>query len=157
MVADGPTGCSFSSLQPSVLDLKSLRHQILSLQSVLSSGWVSLRNIRLVPHLPTNRSFSRNSLAYMHASTQYIKQVSSLLKVGVTSLRSRSSNDAIQGMEELRIIFRWAKIYHGNPVRVESYSCKLRLKSSSEKDAVRMQPGSNESYVLYVPAKLNYS
>lgn len=99
MAADGPSGCSFSSLQPPVINLKSFRHQISNIQSSLSSGWGSLRNVRLVPHLPTTRSLSRNSMAYMHASTQYIKQVSALLKIGVTTLRSRSSYDVMQGME----------------------------------------------------------
>lgn len=32
----------------------------------------------------------------------------------------------------------------------ETYSCLLRLKSSSEEDAVRMQAGSGENHVLYV-------
>ncbi|CAA6658860.1 unnamed protein product [Spirodela intermedia] len=127
MVADGPSGCSFSSLQPPVINLKTFRHQISNLQSSLSSGWGSLRNVRLVPHLPTTRSFSRNSMAYMHASTQYIKQVSALLKIGVTTLRSRSSYDVMQ----------------------ESYSCQLRLKSASEQDAIRMQPGSSDSHVFF--------
>lgn len=31
----------------------------------------------------------------------------------------------------------------------ETYSCFLRLKSSSEEDAIRMQPGSGETHVLY--------
>ncbi|XP_078429702.1 pesticidal crystal cry8Ba protein [Wolffia australiana] len=128
MVVDGPPGCGFSSLQSSLTNLKSLRHQISNLQSTLSSGWGSLRSIRLVPHLPASRSFSRNSLAYMHASTQYIKQVSALLKVGVTTLRSRSSYDAVQA---------------------ETYSCHLRLKSSSEMDFIKMQPGSSESHVFF--------
>lgn len=32
----------------------------------------------------------------------------------------------------------------------ESYTCQLRLKSATEQDAIRMQPGSSESHVLYV-------
>lgn len=32
----------------------------------------------------------------------------------------------------------------------ETYSCFLRLKSTEEEDAVRMQPGSGETHVLYV-------
>lgn len=32
----------------------------------------------------------------------------------------------------------------------ETYSCFLRLKSSTEEDAIRMQPGSGETHVLYV-------
>jgi len=40
------------------------------------------------------------------------------------------------------------------PVRFchsETYSCKLRLKSLAEDNAIMMQPGSGESHVLYVP------
>lgn len=31
----------------------------------------------------------------------------------------------------------------------ETYSCMLRLKSMSEENVVRMQPGTNETHVLY--------
>uniref|UniRef100_A0A1D1Z558 Calcium-dependent secretion activator n=1 Tax=Anthurium amnicola TaxID=1678845 RepID=A0A1D1Z558_9ARAE len=127
MGLDKPSGCSFSSFQPPMMKLKSIRHHMSNLQSTVSSGWVSLRKVRLLPHVPANSSFSRNSLAYMHASTQYIKQVSSLLKIGVTTLRNRSSYEIVQ----------------------ESYSCQLRLKSASEQDAIRMQPGSGESHVFF--------
>ncbi|KAH9690466.1 Pesticidal crystal cry8Ba protein [Citrus sinensis] len=34
---------------------------------------------------------------------------------------------------------------------IETYTCMLRLKSSTEQDAIRMQPGSGETHVLYVP------
>ncbi|KAI3825941.1 hypothetical protein L1987_07702 [Smallanthus sonchifolius] len=69
----------------------------------------------------------RKSLAYMQASTQYIKQISSLLKTGVSSLRSTSS---------------------ANEVLQETYSCLLRLKSLAEEDTVRMQPGSSEFHIF---------
>ncbi len=32
----------------------------------------------------------------------------------------------------------------------ETYSCLLRLKSSPEEDAIRMQPGAGDTHVLYV-------
>lgn len=32
----------------------------------------------------------------------------------------------------------------------ETYSCLLRLKSSPDDDAIRMQPGSSDTHVLYV-------
>lgn len=32
----------------------------------------------------------------------------------------------------------------------ETYSCRLRMKSSDEDSWVRMQPGSGETHVLYV-------
>ncbi|XP_044510377.1 uncharacterized protein LOC123228931 isoform X2 [Mangifera indica] len=125
---DPPTTCSMTSLRSQVIKLESIRYRFSSLQSSLSSGWQSLRKIRFVPHAPANLSFSHQSLAYVHASTQYIKQVSGLLKTGVTSLcSSTSSYDIVQ----------------------ETYSCTLRLKSSTEEDAIRMQPGSGETHLFF--------
>ncbi|XP_077213565.1 pesticidal crystal cry8Ba protein [Tasmannia lanceolata] len=122
-----PPGCSFASLKPPTVRLESLRYRISSLRSSLSAGWEALRNVRVLPRTHANASFSRHSLAYVQASTQYIKQVSSLLKIGVTTLRNSSSYDIVQ----------------------ETYSCLLRLKSSTEEDAVRMQPGSSETHVFF--------
>ncbi|XP_077249880.1 uncharacterized protein LOC143889519 [Tasmannia lanceolata] len=128
MSPDMPPGCSFSSLKPpSALRWESLRYRVSSLKSTLSSGWEALRNIHVLPHTPANASFSQHSLAYVHASAQYIKQVSSLLKIGVNTLRNSSSDDIVQ----------------------ETYSCLLRLKSSTEEDAIRMQPGSGETHVFF--------
>ncbi|KAF3773363.1 hypothetical protein EJ110_NYTH55496 [Nymphaea thermarum] len=127
MVLDVTTGCSFSSMKPSAVNLHALRSRVSNLRSTFSAGWEALSKVRVLPRISANASFSRNSLAYMQASTQYIKQVSSLLKVGVTTLRSNSSYDIVQ----------------------ESYSCSLRLKSSTEDETVRMQPGSNEKHVFF--------
>lgn len=97
MSVDMPPGCSFASLKPPAVKLESLRNRLSNLQSTLSSAWEALRKVRVVPRLPANNSFSRHSLAYVHASTQYIKQVSGLLKVGVNSLRNSSSYEVVQG------------------------------------------------------------
>ncbi|XP_031388019.1 uncharacterized protein LOC116201048 [Punica granatum] len=131
---DPPTGCSIlalpspSSLRPLSIKMETIRDQFYSLQSTLSSRWQALRKIRAVPRLPTNGSLSRQSMAYVHASTRYLKQVSSLLKTGVTSLRNSSSS---------------------YEVMQETYACLLRLKSTSEEDAVRMQPGSGEAHIFF--------
>ncbi|KAK9270559.1 hypothetical protein L1049_026140 [Liquidambar formosana] len=128
MSLDPPTGCSMTSLRAPTIKLDSVRYHISNLQSKLSSGWQAFRQIRVAPRIPANGSFSRQSLAYVHASTQYIKQVSGLLKIGVTTLRNSSSSyETVQ----------------------ETYSCLLRLKSSAEEDAIRMQPGSGEIHVFF--------
>ncbi|KAK9284724.1 hypothetical protein L1049_023901 [Liquidambar formosana] len=127
MALDPPTGCSFSSLKPPTMELESCRLRFSNLKSTLSSGWEALRKVRVSPHTAARGSFSRQSLAYLHASTQYIKQVSELFKTGVTNLRNSSSYEVVQ----------------------ETYSCLLRLKSSSEEDAVRMQPGSGETHLFF--------
>lgn len=103
---DPPTGCSILALRPPVIKLESIRSRFSSLQSTITSGWQALRNIHVAPRIPANGSFSRQSLAYVHAGTQYIKQVSGLLKTGVTTLRSSSSSyEVVQGkrMESLSL------------------------------------------------------
>lgn len=95
MSVDMPSGCNFSSLP--MVKLDTVRYRLSNVQSTLSSGWESVRRVRVLPQLPANSSFSKHSLAYMQASAQYIKQVSGLLKVGVTTLRSSSSYEAPQG------------------------------------------------------------
>lgn len=97
MSMDMPSGCSFSQLRLPMLKLEPLRNRLSYLQSTLSSGWESVRNVRVIPRLPANSSFSKNSLAYMHASAKYIKQLSGLLKSGVTTLRNNSSYEIVQG------------------------------------------------------------
>ncbi|CAN6253199.1 unnamed protein product [Urochloa humidicola] len=96
---------------------------------------VQVRKVRMSVDMPSGCNFSSLPmvkldsvrLAYMQASAQYIKQVSGLLKVGVTTLRSSSSYEAPQ----------------------ETYSCQLRLKSLPEDDVVPMQPGSGETHVFF--------
>ncbi|XP_027329204.1 uncharacterized protein LOC113845810 isoform X2 [Abrus precatorius] len=128
MGLDPPTGCNMSSLMTHKLRMDSVRYHFSNLQSSLSSGWQKLKRVRFVPHLPANGSLARQSLAYVHASTRYIQQVSGLLKVGVTTLRNSSSSyEVVQ----------------------ETYSCFLRLKSSVEEDAIRLQPGSSEVHVFF--------
>ncbi|KAF9601577.1 hypothetical protein IFM89_020433 [Coptis chinensis] len=128
MALDPPTSCNFLSLKLPTIRTDALRHHLSSLQSTLSSGCNSLSNVRVAPRMQTKGSFSRHSLAYVNASTQYVKQVSGLLKVGVTTLRSGSSS---------------------YEVVKEKYCCLLRLKSSAEEDAVKMPPGSGETHVFF--------
>lgn len=100
MGLDPPTGCSMSSIMTHNIKMESVRHRFSNLQSSLSAGWQALRRIRFLPRLPANGSLARQSLAYVHASTRYIQQVSGLLKVGVvTTLRNNSSSYEVgQGM-----------------------------------------------------------
>lgn len=99
MGLEPPTGCSMSSVITNKIKIESVRHHFSSFQSKLSSGWHALRKVRFIPHLPANGSLTQQSLAYVHASTRYIQQVSGLLKVGVTTLRSSSSSyEVVQGM-----------------------------------------------------------
>ncbi|XP_028098163.1 uncharacterized protein LOC114297880 isoform X2 [Camellia sinensis] len=127
MAKDLPTGCSFSSLKPSMVKLESLRFHMSNAKSTISSAWGVIRTVRVAPRIPANSSFSRQSLAYMHAGTRYIKEVSGILKAGATTFRSSSSSyEVVQ----------------------ETYSCLLGLKSSSQEDAVRMQPGSSETHIF---------
>ncbi|CAK9169170.1 unnamed protein product [Ilex paraguariensis] len=127
MGLDPPTGCSFSSLKPPRVKLESLRFRLSHIKSTLSSEWEALRKVRVAPRIPSNGSFSQQSLAYVHAGTRYVKEMSELLKIGLTTMHNGSSSYEIVQ---------------------ETYSCLLRLKSSSEDDAVRMQPGSGETHIF---------
>ncbi|XVF17335.1 hypothetical protein REPUB_Repub10bG0111800 [Reevesia pubescens] len=119
---DPPPGCSLS-----IVKIQSLHQRFSKVNSMMYSGLEALRKVRVTPNIPANGSFSRQSLAYLQASSQYVKEVSKLLKTGVTTLRSSSTS------------------YEVVP---ETYCCLLKLKSSSEEDAIRMQPGSSESHVF---------
>nr|KAJ0186748.1 hypothetical protein LSAT_V11C900486900 [Lactuca sativa] len=96
MTLDPPTGCNFSSIKPPKVKMETVKRHFANLQMKVSSGWKSVRSIHFSPRVPKNGSFSRHSLAYMQASTQYIKQVSGLLKIGVSTLRSSSSSYEVQ-------------------------------------------------------------
>ena len=98
MSLDPSTRCCFSSIKPPKLKLETVRHHFAIVKSKVSSGWQAVRSIHFSPRVPANGSFSRHSLAYMQASTQYIKQVSGLLKVGVSTLCSNSSAYEVQGL-----------------------------------------------------------
>ncbi|MCL7032901.1 hypothetical protein MKW94_025525 [Papaver nudicaule] len=128
MDLDSPSGCSFTSLLPSKVKMEALRCRLSNLRSTFSSGWQAIRRVRVQPRVPATGSFSRHSLAYVHASSQYIKQVAGLLKIGATTLRSRS--------EPYEVV-------------QETYTCILRLKNSNDDEAVRMQPGSGEAHLFF--------
>ncbi|XWS45008.1 hypothetical protein CRYUN_Cryun15aG0098800 [Craigia yunnanensis] len=122
MGLDPPPGCNLS-----IVKIESLHQRFSKVNSMLYSGWEALRKVRVTPSTPVNGSLSRQSLVYLQASSQYIKEVSKLLKAGVTTLhRSSTSYEVVS----------------------ETYCCFLKLKSSSEEDVVRMQPGSSETHVF---------
>ncbi|KAH9321638.1 hypothetical protein KI387_016277, partial [Taxus chinensis] len=126
MMLDARTGCTFHSFGSSLVKFESLRSRSSNLQSTLLAGWEAVRKIRVTPHVPLHSTYSQRSMAYVQASARYVRQVSNLLKTGVTSLRSSSTNETTQ----------------------ETYSCLLKLKSSIEEEAFRMQPGSSEIHVF---------
>lgn len=98
MGLDPPTGCNILALRTPAVNLETIKYQFSSFQSAVASGWHALHKIRVAPRIPPNSSLSRQSMAYVHASTQYIKQVSKVLKAGVTTLRSSSSSyEVVQG------------------------------------------------------------
>ncbi|KAA3473775.1 Ribosomal protein L10 family protein isoform 2 [Gossypium australe] len=122
MGLDPPPGCNLS-----IVKMESVHQRFCKVNSMLHSGWEALRKVRVAPNTPVNGSFSKQSLAYLQASSRYIKEVSKLLKTGVTTLRSNSTS------------------YEEIP---ETYCCLLKLKSSSEDDVTKMQPGSSETHVF---------
>lgn len=97
MSLDPPTGCSFSNVRAPKLKLEVIKDRFSNFQSTVSSGWQAVRSVHFAPRVAGNGSFSRQSLAYVQASTQYLKQVSGLLKTGVATLRSSPSSYEVQG------------------------------------------------------------
>lgn len=84
-----------------VKKMESIRFHMSKAKSTLSSGWEALHKVRVAPQVPANSSFSRQSLAYVHAGTRYIQEVSGLLKSGVMNLRNTSSSyEEVQGLRK---------------------------------------------------------
>ncbi|KAL8229027.1 hypothetical protein R6Q57_013927 [Mikania cordata] len=128
MVLDAPNGCTFSSIKnPPVLKLQKVNRRLSSMKSTVHSEWVALKRVRVAPKFSANGSLSHQSLAYLHFGTHYVRDVAGLLKVGITSLHNASAP-----LERVQ----------------ETYLCSLRLKSSSEAEMTRMQPGSCEAHVF---------
>lgn len=98
MSLDPPTGCSFSNVKAPKIKMDVIKDRFSNFQSTVSSGWQAVRSVHFTPRVSENGSFSRQSLAYVQASTQYLKQVSGLLKTGVATLRSSPSSYDVQGM-----------------------------------------------------------
>lgn len=100
MALDPPTGCSFSALKPPKVKLEAIRAQLSNVKSTISSEWGAIRKVRVAPRIPPNGSLSHQSLAYLHAGTRYVKDVSGILKLGVTTLRSSSTSyEVVPGMQ----------------------------------------------------------
>ncbi|GFP85845.1 hypothetical protein PHJA_000728300 [Phtheirospermum japonicum] len=126
---DPPTGCTFASIKAtSIVKLGSFQHKLSSVKSIVSSERKALRQDRVTPAAAVKGSLLHQSMAYIVIGTRrYLKEVPELVKIGFNALRSNSSSN-----EEIQ----------------ETYSCLLRLKSSPEEEAVRMQPGSSETRVF---------
>lgn len=94
---DQPTGCNIMSVRSSLslrtplISVESLRNQFSTLPSTLSSRWHALQKRHFRPRVHANSSYSRQSMAYIHGSTRYLKKVPGRLKAGITSLRHNSS------------------------------------------------------------------
>lgn len=128
MALDPPSGCTFPQIPK--LELEAVQYRLSNAKSKLSSGWEALQRVQVARHVPKNGSLSSKSLAYVHVGTQYMKEVASLLKSGLTSSHTISSSSSYEVVQE-------------------TYSCSMRLKSSSDEDAVKMQPGSAETHTFF--------
>ncbi|KAK9064657.1 hypothetical protein SSX86_016039 [Deinandra increscens subsp. villosa] len=128
MSLDGPNGCTFSSIKkPPVLKLQRVNRRLSTMKSTVYSEWEALKRVRGAPKFSSNGSLSHQSMAYLQYGTLYLRDMAGLLKVGITSLHNASTPP--------------------EPAQ-ETYLCSLRLKSSSDADMTRMQPGSCETHVF---------
>ncbi|KAG8383591.1 hypothetical protein BUALT_Bualt04G0029700 [Buddleja alternifolia] len=131
MGVEPPTGCSFTSLKSSsIVKLESFQLRLSNVKAIVSSEKKALRKEHITPMMTVNGSLLPQSMAYIIVGTRrYLKEVPELIKTGFNAWRSSSTSyEVVQ----------------------ESYSCLLRLKSSPQEDAVRMQPGSGETR-LFLP------
>ncbi|BBM98900.1 hypothetical protein MPTK1_1g17040 [Marchantia polymorpha subsp. ruderalis] len=112
----------FESLYASVDDRSSNQ------RARLLPGWAAVRKLRVLHRALLRGNASQRSLAYVNAGAQYMRQVSGILKDKVNSLRSNSLN-SLEGPQE-------------------GFSCVLKLKSSTEDEAVRMVPGAGDATVF---------
>lgn len=131
IMPDVPSGCSFRSFSSSSVNMECLRSRSSNFKSTVLAGWEAVRKIRVRSRPPLPATYSQRGLAYMQASAEYVREVSTLLKAGATSLRNSTTNETTQ----------------------ETYCCLLRLKSSAEEEAFRVQPGSGEAHV-FLPESL---
>ncbi|CAM6082195.1 unnamed protein product [Calypogeia fissa] len=122
-----PTGCTCPSLRSIkfVSLFASVDERSANIRAPLLTGWATVRKLRFVQPILARGNASQRSLAYVNAGAQYMRQVSGILKDKVNSLRS----NALEGPQE-------------------GMFCLLKLKSSTEKEAVRMQPGSGDTTVF---------
>lgn len=106
MVLDPPNGCTFSSIKkPPLMKLQKINRRLSSTKSTIHSEWEAIRRVRVTPNFSTNGSLSHQSLAYLHFGTQYLKDISGLLKVGITSLHnSPTPPEAPEGMLNLKFL-----------------------------------------------------
>ncbi|KAK6150353.1 hypothetical protein DH2020_015285 [Rehmannia glutinosa] len=129
MGLEPPTGCTFTSLKSSsMVKLESFQLRLSNVKAIVSAERRASRRERITPVMTVNGSLLNQSMAYIIVGTRrYLKEVPELIKISFNAWRSSSSSyEVVQ----------------------ESYSCLLRLKSSPEEDAARMQPGSGETRIL---------
>lgn len=86
---------------------------------------VQVRKVRIFPHQVLQGISSQRSAAYVQAGAQYVRQVSDMVKTGVKNILSTTSTEP-----------------------QETYSCLLRLKSTTAEEAVRMHPGSGDTHIF---------
>ncbi|KAK6125853.1 hypothetical protein DH2020_040401 [Rehmannia glutinosa] len=129
MGLEPPTGCTFTSLKSSsMVKLESFQLRLSNVKAIVSAERRASRRERITPVMTLNGSLLNQSMAYIIVGTRrYLKEVPELIKISFNAWRSSSSSyEVVQ----------------------ESYSCLLRLKSSPEENAARMQPGSGETRVF---------
>jgi len=87
MGLDPPICCSFSLVKPQMIKSGSLRSYFSKYKSNLYSKWEATRKVQVASHTPANGS-----------SSQFIRQVSGILKSGMTPMHYSSSKEVVSGM-----------------------------------------------------------
>lgn len=87
MGLDLPTWCRFSLVKPQMIKSGSLRSYFSKFKSNLYSEWEATWKVQVASHTPANGS-----------SSQFKRQVSGLLKSGMTPMHNSSSKEVVSGM-----------------------------------------------------------
>lgn len=103
MALDPPSGCVFPQMHK--MDLEKIQCHVSNVKSKLALKWEALQKIQAVRNIPKNGSLSSKSLAYVNVGAQYMKEIGGLLKSGLTSSQTTTS-EVVQGISVsvLRIV-----------------------------------------------------
>ncbi|XP_050385158.1 uncharacterized protein LOC126801747 [Argentina anserina] len=120
---ESPSSCSLSSLKQPKINKDAICRRVSKSNSSFFPWLKYVWKKYLPPHAP--KGTFRQSLDHVKTRAKHIEKVPRLLKAATSTLCNPSSSSQ------------------------ETYSCFLRLRSSTEEDAIRMQPGSGEAHFFF--------
>ena len=128
MGLDPPTCCSFSLVKPQMIKSGSLRSYFSKYKLNLYSEWEATRKVQVANHTPANGS-----------SSQFIRQVSGILKSRMTPMHYSSSKELVSGMYVPCTILDWLHICtHTHTHTICTCETLPKLGSSSHDNCIHL-------------------